>query len=75
MKWLSYRNFQSAFNIEEISNILGTVPRDRATITDAELQTLSSQLHASDVNAVSGIVLNLQGKTTSGNTNDLAAQP
>ena len=47
---------------------------DRATVTDAELQTLSSQLHSSDVNAVSGIVLNLQGKTTSGNTNDLAPQ-
>ena len=44
-------------------------------VTDAELRALSKQMHIDDVNAVSGIVLNMQGQTTSGNTADLAPQP
>jgi len=36
---------------------------------------LSQNIHLSDVNAVPGIEFNLQGKTTSGNTNDLAPLP
>lgn len=44
-------------------------------VTDAELKALSQQMHIDDVNAVQGIVLNMQGQTTSGNTADLAPQP
>ncbi|XP_046445273.1 endoribonuclease CG2145-like [Daphnia pulex] len=48
---------------------------ERATVTDAELQALSQQLHIDDVNAVQGIVLNVQSTTTSGSTTDKAPLP
>ncbi len=48
---------------------------ERATVTDAELQALSQQLHIDDVNAVQGIVLNMQSTTTSGSTTDTAPLP
>ena len=45
------------------------------TVTDAELKALSQQMHIDDVNAVQGIVLNMQSTTTSGNTADKAPLP
>jgi hypothetical protein len=54
---------------------LGTTAVPPTTVTDAELKELSQNIHLSDVNAVPGIEFNLQGKTTSGNTNDLAPLP
>ncbi|XP_046643318.1 uridylate-specific endoribonuclease-like [Daphnia pulicaria] len=44
-------------------------------VTDAELKALSQQLHIDDVNAVQGIVLNMQSTTTSGSTTDKAPLP
>ena len=45
------------------------------TVTDAELKALSKLLHIDDVNAVMGIVLNMQSTTTSGNTADQVPLP
>ena len=42
-----------------------------ASITDAELLSLSNTLHSSDVNGAV-VVLNLQGQTTAGSFVDLA---
>nr|CAG4649264.1 EOG090X04MD [Scapholeberis mucronata]SVE93564.1 EOG090X04MD [Scapholeberis mucronata] len=41
-------------------------------VTDAELMTISQELHQNDANAVNGIVLNLQSTTKSGVTTDKA---
>jgi poly(U)-specific endoribonuclease len=46
-----------------------------STVTDQELVDLSKQLHANDVNGVTGIVLNMQGKTFSGSSTDRAPAP
>jgi len=45
------------------------------SVKDADLKTLSMQLHLNDVNAVKGIVLNLQNQTKSGDTTDRAPLP
>ena len=44
-------------------------------MTDAELKALSKQMHIDDVNAVKGVVLNMQSTTSNGNTADKAPLP
>ena len=45
------------------------------TITNDELYALAAELHNLDVNGSPDVVINLQGKTTSGNQADLAPEP
>lgn len=47
----------------------------QVAVTDAELKALSQQMHMDDVNAVKGIILNMQSTTKSGNTTDNAPLP